>query len=60
MDDSSYSLEFVSLEDLTENLSQVFRELSSYMSSNKSILNNDKMHLIVLMFLISTKIKNHA
>ena len=47
MDDSSFSVGCESKEALTERLSQVYKEISSYMSSNMLILNDDKMHLIV-------------
>ena len=47
MDDSSFSVGCESPEALTERLSQVYKEISSYMSSNMLILNDDKTHLIV-------------
>ena len=47
MDDSSYSVGCDTPEDLTEKLSNVYLNISTYMTANKLILNDEKTHLIV-------------
>ena len=48
MDDSTYQVSSPSAEDLSQKLSSQYRKLAEYMGDSGLVINDDKIHLIVM------------